>query len=97
MNHVYRFDIISFGFNCPEDQAGMLETSHSLQELITAEVTAGIPASRIVLGGFSQGGAMSILTGLCGDRKLAGVIALSGWLPLKDTFVTVSEHVMALR
>ncbi len=66
----------------------MLQTSRSLHELITKEVNSGIPPSRIILGGFSQGGAMSILAGLCGERKLAGIVSLSGWLPLKQNFLS---------
>lgn len=70
----------------------MLETVHQLNQLITAEVDAGIPAERIVLGGFSQGAAMSLLTGLSTERKLGGVVVLSGWLPLKNKFKTVRCH-----
>ncbi|KAJ6458628.1 Phospholipase/carboxylesterase/thioesterase [Mycena vitilis] len=87
------FDILSFGFDTDEDQPGMLKTMHSLNQLITAEVDAGIPANRIVLGGFSQGAAMSLLTGLTAERKLAGLAILSGWLPLHGTFKAMaSEH-----
>ncbi len=67
------FDIYSFGFNAEEDEEGMLKSSKSISELITAEIKAGISESRIVLGGFSQGGAMSLLTGLQPDRNLAGL------------------------
>ena len=87
----YRFDIFEFGnVNAREDEAGMLRTSHSLNQLITAEVDAGIPADRIVLGGFSQGGAMSLLTGCSGERRLGGVVVMSGWLPLREKFKAVS-------
>ncbi|KAJ6515397.1 Phospholipase/carboxylesterase/thioesterase [Mycena sanguinolenta] len=87
------FDIYSFGFDSVEDEKGMLKTVHSLNQLITAEVDAGIPANRIVLGGFSQGGAMTILTGLTTERKLAGLAALSSWLPLHEKFKSMaSEH-----
>ena len=69
----------------------MLRTVSKLNELITAEVDAGIPADRIIIGGFSQGGAMSLLTGLSvSERKLAGVVCLSGWLPLHKTFASVT-------
>jgi pimeloyl-ACP methyl ester carboxylesterase len=68
----------------------MLQTVYALNALITAEVDAGIPASRIVLGGFSQGGAMALLTGLTTERKLGGVVVLSGWLPLRNKFKAVS-------
>ncbi|KAJ7044826.1 Phospholipase/carboxylesterase/thioesterase [Mycena alexandri] len=87
------FDIYSFDFDGKEDQAGMLKTSHALNQLITAEVDNGIPANRIVLGGFSQGAAMSLLTGLTAERKLAGLAVLSGWLPLHKIFKSMaSEH-----
>lgn len=45
----------------------------------------GIPASRILLGGFSQGAALSLYTGLTGPNLLGGVVALSGYLPIRDT------------
>ena len=70
----------------------MLKTVYSLNQLITSEIDStdsDIPASRIVLGGFSQGGAMSLLTGLTTERKLAGVAVLSGWLPLRNEFQKV--------
>jgi len=85
-----RFDIKTFDFNSEQDEKGMLVSSSRLNELITAEIGAGIDASRIVLGGFSQGGAMSLLTGLTSDRKLAGLAVLSGFLPLHHKFKTVS-------
>lgn len=67
----------------------MLQTAASLNKLISDEVEGGISASRIVLGGFSQGGAMSLLTGFTTERKLAGVAVLSGWLPLRNVFKSV--------
>lgn len=88
-----RFDILSFGFDGPEDEKGMLETVSSINALISTELSSTeVDASRIILGGFSQGGAMSLLTGLSNERKLAGVAVLSGWLPLKDKFKGVSSH-----
>lgn len=87
-----RFDIISFGFDSEEDSKGMLETVHSLNQLITAEVDSGIEPGNIVLGGFSQGATMSLLTGLSSERKLGGIVVLSGWLPLRDRFKAVSIH-----
>lgn len=84
-----RFDIYSFGFDTEEDAAGMEKSKKLISELIDAEIKAGTDPNRIVLGGFSQGAAMSLLTGLTGDRKLAGVAALSGWLPLLKKFKTV--------
>lgn len=84
-----RFDIYSFGFDTEEDEMGMLQSARLINQLITAEVDSGTDPSRIVLGGFSQGAAMSLLTGLTGERKLAGIAALSGWLPLRSKFKAV--------
>uniref|UniRef100_A0A5F9C8R6 Acyl-protein thioesterase 1 n=1 Tax=Oryctolagus cuniculus TaxID=9986 RepID=A0A5F9C8R6_RABIT len=54
--------------------------------LIDQEVKNGIPSNRIILGGFSQGGALSLYTALTTQQKLAGVTALSCWLPLRASF-----------
>lgn len=67
----------------------MLQSSRQINELISAEVDAGIDSKRIVVGGFSQGGALALLTGLTTERQLAGVIALSCWLPLRMKVLTV--------
>ena len=64
----------------------MLKSAKSINQLITRETESGIEPSRIVLGGFSQGATMSLLTGLTGERKLAGLAILSGWLPLQKKF-----------
>lgn len=50
-----------------------------------SQIKSGIPASRILLGGFSQGGALSLYTGLTGPHSLGGLVILSGYLPIKDT------------
>ncbi|CAL1700140.1 unnamed protein product [Somion occarium] len=90
------FDIESFDFKT-EDERGMLQTVHQLNQLITAEVDAGTPADRIVLGGFSQGGAVTLLTGLTTERKLGGLTVLSGWVPLKSKIKSMaSDHVKKL-
>lgn len=70
-----------------EDEEGMLETVAYLESLIDACVDSGIPLNRIVLGGFSQGHAMSFLTHFVSAKysgKLAGVVGLLGFLPLSD-------------
>lgn len=87
-----RFDIYSFGFDTEEDEMGMLQSARLINQLITTEVESGTDPSRIVLGGFSQGAAMSLLTGLTGERKLAGVAVLSGWLPLRQKFKAVRAY-----
>jgi lysophospholipase-1 len=70
----------------------MLRTVSLVNRLISAEVDSGIDPGRIVVGGFSQGAAMSLLCGLTSERKLGGVVSLSGWLALRSKIQTVSEH-----
>ncbi len=60
----------------------MEASSAYVQQLIDAEVAAGVPHNKIVLAGFSQGGAVALNVGLRSPQPLAGVIALSTWLPL---------------
>ncbi|KAI0415179.1 phospholipase/Carboxylesterase [Xylaria grammica] len=69
-----------------QDEPGLLQTREYVNGLIQSEIDAGIPANRIVLGGFSQGGAMALLTALTAKAKLAGVVGLSCWLPLDSKF-----------
>jgi phospholipase/carboxylesterase len=68
-----------------EDEAGVRESQQRIEALIAREKTRGIPAGRIVLAGFSQGGAMALQTGLRHPERLAGIMALSCFLPLTDT------------
>ncbi|KAF9057862.1 Alpha/Beta hydrolase protein [Panaeolus papilionaceus] len=88
----YRFDIYSFGFNTNEDEDGMRKSAGLLHDLIKYEIESnGIDPSRIVIGGFSQGGTMSLLTGLTGDFAFAGVACLSGWLPIRNKFKEIAS------
>ncbi|KAI1307475.1 Phospholipase/carboxylesterase/thioesterase [Xylaria venustula] len=75
-----------------QDETGLLKTRDYVNSLIQAEIDAGIPANRIVLGGFSQGGAMALLTGLTAKVKLAGVVGLSCWLPLDSKFPSLVQE-----
>jgi dienelactone hydrolase len=76
----------------------MQQSMEQINQLISNEVDSGTLPNRIVLGGFSQGGTMSLLTGLTSERKVAGVISLSGWLPSRNKFTTVSvPHLPAVR
>lgn len=68
------------------DEAGVRESQAQIGALIAKEQTRGITADRIVLAGFSQGGAIALHTGLRHPEKLAGVMALSTYLPLADSF-----------
>lgn len=84
-----RFDIFSFGFKGPEDEAGILKSRDEVNKLIEEEVAEGLPAERIVLGGFSQGGSMTLVTGLTTPRRLAGLTVLSGWFAIREKVKTV--------
>lgn len=76
------YDIISLEGRMVEDEAGFRGTDLAIRELIGRELQRGIPAARIVLAGFSQGGAVSLYTALRLSERLAGVMALSTYLPL---------------
>ncbi|MFT0851432.1 dienelactone hydrolase family protein [Achromobacter sp. F4_2707] len=65
-----------------EDEAGLRASQKAIEALIARENARGIPTKRIVLAGFSQGCAISLQTGLRHPEKLAGIIGLSGYLPL---------------
>jgi phospholipase/carboxylesterase len=76
------FDIVALGGKGPEDEAGLRASMQIVRGLIERERARGVPAERIVLGGFSQGCAVVLLTGLRHPERLAGIIGLSGFLPL---------------
>jgi len=75
------YDIVGLDRKAAEDAAGFQDSDRKVRELITREVERGIPVGRIVLAGFSQGGAVSLYTVPRLTQKLAGVMALSGYLP----------------
>ena len=66
-----------------EDAIGIAESQATIEALIAKEISRGIPAHRIVLAGFSQGGAIALHTALRQSQALAGVMALSTYLPLR--------------
>lgn len=81
------YDIKRLDRRTEEDLAGFRDTDAKVRELIAREEGRGIPASRIVLGGFSQGGAVSLYTGLRCPQRLAGIMALSCYLPLASSLL----------
>ena len=85
------YDILSFGGQAREDEAGLRETFASIHALLDAEVARGIPASRIVLAGFSQGCAITLGAGLRYGQQLAGLIGMSGYLPIASTTAAESH------
>jgi phospholipase/carboxylesterase len=78
------YDITGAELMRREDETGLRNSQHDVEALIAREKARGIPASRIVLAGFSQGCAMTLQTGLRHPEKLAGMLCLSGYLPLAD-------------
>lgn len=68
-----------------QDEAGVRRSEQEIRKLVAREVERGIPTSRIVLAGFSQGGAMAIHTGLRLEEPLAGILMLSAFVPIADT------------
>jgi len=80
------YDIRGTDLLSRQDDAGIRASELAIRALIEREIARGIPASRIVLAGFSQGCAMALHTGLRYPHTLAGILALSGYLPLAETF-----------
>ena len=68
-----------------EDEAGLRASQAECEKLIAHEVSRGIPKKRIVLAGFSQGGAITLQTGLRHAERLAGLMVLSSYLPIAST------------
>ena len=79
------FDIRHADIDHEQDKEGIRSSALSVDHLIEREIMHGIPAKKIVLAGFSQGGAMALHVGLRQSEQLAGIIALSCYLPLDDT------------
>lgn len=87
------YDILGADLVRREDEAGLRESQQQIAALIDAERERGIPAERIVLMGFSQGCAMTLMTALRYPHRLAGAVGLSGYLPLAAT--TAAERAEA--
>jgi phospholipase/carboxylesterase len=89
------YDILALGGPAREDEAGLRASQTIVESLIAREVERGVAPARIVVAGFSQGCAMALLTGLRHPDKLAGIVGLSGYLPLADK--TAAERSAANR
>jgi phospholipase/carboxylesterase len=77
------YDIVAIQRGAHEDEAGIRESAAGVAALLRREAERGIPAHRVVLVGFSQGGAVALHAGLRYPEKLAGIVALSSYLPLR--------------
>jgi phospholipase/carboxylesterase len=78
------YDIYGLGPNMPEDSAGIAESSARVHRFIARERAGGVAAARIVVAGFSQGGALALHSALRYPERLGGVLALSTYLPLRE-------------
>ncbi len=87
------YDILNTDLVRREDEAGLRQSQAMIEELIAGEKARGIPARRIVVAGFSQGCAMTLMVGLRHAEPLAGMICMSGYLPLADK--TAAERSLA--
>ena len=90
------YDIMGADLVSRQDAAGIQKSEQAIQAIIAHEVARGIPTERMVLAGFSQGCAMALHTGLRLTTPLAGIMALSGYLPLAERF-TAERHPANLR
>jgi phospholipase/carboxylesterase len=79
------YDILGLNGQGGEDEAGLRVSRALIETLIAREIERGVPPGRIVLAGFSQGCAMTLMTGLRHSQRLAALVGLSGYLPLADT------------
>nr|XP_023963452.2 acyl-protein thioesterase 2 isoform X1 [Chrysemys picta bellii] len=86
------FDLMGLSPDAPEDEAGIKKAAENLKAVIEHEIKNGIPPNRIILGGFSQGGALSLYTALTSQYQLAGIVALSCWLPLHKAFPQAASN-----
>ena len=82
------YDVLGLDGVRREDDAGVRASQASVEELIAREAARGVPAARVVLAGFSQGGAIALQTGLRHPERLAGIMALSTYLPLASTLAS---------
>ncbi len=81
------YDLYSFDFDGPDDEAGLKRSQADVERFIDREIGRGVPANRIVLAGFSQGGALAVYTGARCERPLAGLMLLSTYLPMAGALV----------
>ena len=82
------YDILSLEKNGPQDQTGILAAEKLIHTLIQEQIDQGIASTHIFLGGFSQGGALALFTGLRYFQPLAGIFGLSTYLPISHYLFT---------
>lgn len=82
------YDILGMDLTAREDAEGIEASREAVEALIAREINRGIAEARIVVAGFSQGGAIALYCGLRYPARLGGIMALSTYLPLRDTLTT---------
>eukprot|EP00946_MAST-07B_sp_MAST-7B-sp1_P003007 g3007.t1 len=84
------FDIFDWpiGVSARDDRDGLLRSAEKLQEIVAGLEAEGVPSNKIVIGGFSQGGAITLLACHRYPKTLAGCVCLSGWLTLRDEWAS---------
>jgi phospholipase/carboxylesterase len=85
------YDILGLDRRAVQDEAGIRESAATAAALVRREKERGVRSDRVVLAGFSQGGAIALFAGLRYPERLAGVLALSTYLPL-DTTLADEAH-----
>ena len=78
------YDVYGLEAGTPQDEPGLDRAAEWVSDLIDREARRGVPAERLVLAGFSQGGAVALHAGLRFSGGLAGIMGLSTYLPLRD-------------
>ena len=86
------YDIIGLDRQARQDEVGIREADSAIRSLIERENERGVPASRIVLAGFSQGGAMALYSGTRLKEKLAGIMGLSCYMLMASTFAAARSE-----
>lgn len=81
-------DIYGLDMQSAEDEKGFVDSASRIDEIIQTEVDKGVSSRNIIIGGFSQGGALALHVSLRSKHSLGGCIALSTWLPLRNDYPT---------
>ena len=84
------YDIKGMSIDQKEDLAGMTESRHMLEAIIAQQISLGVPSENIIIAGFSQGGAVAYYTAIRSSQKLAGLLALSTYMPFAQA--SKQEH-----
>lgn len=88
------FDLSTLDEDAPENESAILRAVDNVHALLDEEIAkTRIPPKKVILGGFSQGGALALYAALTYHRPLAGILILSCWIPLHKTFPEVRRNV----